>query len=94
MNYTKEDFKKDLEFEKTIGEGGLSERGKGRLEMLQKYENLILFGVNRSLPIDTRQIFEWLLGYDDFPQRQSGEGRYYWRKYLRKKLSQIGIVIK
>jgi len=54
----------------------------------------VMHKVNRSLPIDTRQIFRWLLGYEDFPQRVSGEGRYYWRKYLRRKLSEIGIEIK
>jgi len=59
MSYTKENFKKDLEFAKTIGNGGLSERGKGRLEVLQKYENLILS--NASTQRETfNSFFEYL----------------------------------
>lgn len=38
-------------------------------------------------------IFKWLLGYTDFPQRQEGEGQYYWRTHLREKLKAIGIEI-
>jgi hypothetical protein len=36
------------------------------------------------------EIFKWLLGYYDFPERKKGEGAYWWRVELRKKLSEIG----
>lgn len=39
------------------------------------------------------EIFEWLLGYNDFPERQDGEGAYYWRTHLREKLKTIGFDI-
>ena len=45
--------------------------------------------MNRALERQREEIkgvIEWLLGYKDFPQRQEGEGAYYWRSYLRKKL--------
>ena len=53
---TKEDYLKEikeLEIIKNDKECRLSEYGKCRLETLKKYENLILFGVNRSLPTNT-----------------------------------------
>ncbi len=43
--------------------------------------------------VEIMQIFEWLLGYTTFPQREEGEGAYYWRTHLRKKLSALGIEI-
>lgn len=34
-----------------------------------------------------REIFQWLLGMkEDFPERQPGQGQYYWREQLRRKL--------
>lgn len=35
-------------------------------------------------------IFNWLLGYADFPVRKDGRPVFYWRTYLRKKLEQAG----
>lgn len=35
------------------------------------------------------EIFRWLLGYEDFPERKAGEGAYWWRKPLREKLNKI-----
>lgn len=40
-----------------------------------------------------KELLIWLLGYTDFPQRKEGEGAYYWRKHLRKKLKEQGIEI-
>ncbi len=37
------------------------------------------------------EIYRWLLGHEDFPARQDGQGVYYWRTPLRKKLLKIGI---
>ena len=34
-------------------------------------------------------IFKWLLGEYDFPARKEGEGAYWWRTELRKKLSRL-----
>lgn len=37
------------------------------------------------------EIYRWLLGHDDFPARQEGQGMYYWRTPLREKLLEMGI---
>ena len=42
---------------------------------------------------EVQPIFEWLLGHTDFPARKDGDGAYYWRKELRKKLNEIGLTI-
>lgn len=34
--------------------------------------------------------FIWLLGYTDFPERQEGDGSYYWRSLLFNKLKDSG----
>lgn len=36
-------------------------------------------------------IFSWLLGLapEGFPERQEGEGAYYWRSHLRQKLEKL-----
>ena len=47
MEYTIEDFKKALELLKSDRED-LNDYGKGRLEMAEGVENLILFGVGIS----------------------------------------------
>ena len=39
------------------------------------------------------EIFRWLLGYSDFPIKKEGEGNYYWRSELRKKLDKAEIKI-
>ena len=54
MSYTKEDFKKDLEINtKIVDKDICNEFRQGYLQALKNYENLILFGVNRSLPTST-----------------------------------------
>lgn len=35
---------------------------------------------------ENTEIYRWLLGYTDFPQRKDGEGAYYWRTELRRRL--------
>lgn len=36
-------------------------------------------------------IFSWLLGeVGDFPAREAGEGQFYWRKELRKRIAEMG----
>jgi len=55
MEIDKEYFKQELKDWKQIDKDqGLSEQGKGRLEILEKYKNLILYGVSnqRELLID------------------------------------------
>ncbi len=37
------------------------------------------------------EIFLWLLGHRDFPERQEGDGAYWWRKELRMKLALQGM---
>lgn len=37
--------------------------------------------------------FVWLLGYTDFPARKEGDGTYYWRSILRKRLADAGFNI-
>jgi hypothetical protein len=44
----------------------------------------------KTLTKETIEIFKWLLGYSDFPERKEGEGAYWWRKELRVKLNDIG----
>lgn len=39
-----------------------------------------------------REIFLWLLGYSDFPERKLGDGTYWWRKELRQKLKAIDLL--
>lgn len=36
-------------------------------------------------------VFQWLLGYMDFPKREAGEGAFWWRKHLRRELIKAGI---
>lgn len=36
------------------------------------------------------KIFEWLLGYHNFPEREDGQGVYYWRTHLRSMLENTG----
>lgn len=38
-------------------------------------------------------IFKWLLGYTDFPEKKTGDHEFYWRHYLRDRLYSIGIDI-
>ena len=43
----------------------------------------------KKLEIENRQmkeIFKWLLGYYSFPYQGKGEGKYYWRSHLRRRL--------
>lgn len=35
------------------------------------------------------RIFDWLLGYNTFPNQQKGEGQFYWRKTLRYKITKL-----
>jgi hypothetical protein len=42
---------------------------------------------------EAADIFEWLLGYTDFRQREQGEGAYWWRKELRKRIDEAGIIL-
>lgn len=37
------------------------------------------------------EIYRWLVGYYDFPERQEGVGAYWWRSHLMDKLKAIGI---
>lgn len=37
------------------------------------------------------EIYRWLVGYYDFPERQDGMGAYWWRSHLMDKLKNIGI---
>jgi hypothetical protein len=39
-----------------------------------------------------REIFLWLLGYTNFPERKLGDGAYWWRKDLRKKLEEADLL--
>lgn len=43
---------------------------------------------------EVMDIFRWLLGYFNFPERKEKEGAYYWRSHLRKRLYRIGIDLK
>lgn len=36
------------------------------------------------------EIFKWLLGYYNFPERKEGDGAYWWRRELRRRLAAIG----
>jgi hypothetical protein len=39
-----------------------------------------------------QEIFQWLMGANgEFPHREQGEGAYWWRKELRRRLEAIGI---
>jgi hypothetical protein len=42
---------------------------------------------------EAADIFEWLLGYTDFRQREQGEGAYWWRKELRNRIDEAGIIL-
>lgn len=42
---------------------------------------------------DVIEIFEWLLGYSDFPEKRQGDGAFWWRKELRHRLEFLGIHI-
>lgn len=37
------------------------------------------------------EIYRWLCGYHDFPERLEGMGAYWWRSHLMQKLLEIGI---
>jgi hypothetical protein len=37
------------------------------------------------------EIYRWLCGYYDFPERLEGIGAYWWRSHLMQKLLEIGI---
>ena len=49
--------------------------------------------VEYRVPQPTLEIFSWLLGYTDFPERQTGQGAYWWRSVLREKLKDVGIKV-
>lgn len=66
----------------------ISDVGRARLQGM-KY-GLVLA---KSEYDNHKEIYKWLLGYSDFPARKQGEGAYYWRKELRKKLKEIGVEI-
>lgn len=36
-----------------------------------------------------REIFAWLQGYSDFPERKEGEGAYWWRRELNRRLEAL-----
>ena len=42
---------------------------------------------------EMKEVFRWLLGYEEFPTKKAGEKTYYWRTHLRDKLAAIGITI-
>ena len=63
MEYTIENFKKALELLKSDRED-LNDYGKGRLEMAEGVENLILFGVGISLEPNEKTILNYLLHKD------------------------------
>jgi|GEM_PF-5157468 len=44
-----------------------------------------------ALRTKNNDVYAWLFGYTDFPMRKEGEGAYWWRKYLRDKLTELGI---
>lgn len=66
----------------------LSDAGKAQLQGLE-----VAFILAKSEYDNHKEVYKWLLGYTDFPERKPGEGAYYWRKELRKKLKQIGVEI-
>lgn len=39
------------------------------------------------------EVLKWACGYYDFPEKQPGQGNYYWRTHLRAKMKEIGIEI-
>ena len=54
-----------------------------------KFDNAKLKAENEKM----KDVFAWLNGYEDFPQRKDGQGLYYWRVWLDKKLKEIDIDI-
>ena len=40
---------------------------------------------------DVLSVIKYMCGYTDFPERQEGQGVYYWRTILREKFEEIGV---
>jgi len=40
------------------------------------------------------ELLAWLHGYTDFPERKAGDGAYWWRKELTKRMEAVGITHK
>jgi hypothetical protein len=70
----------------------LSDKDWGEMKALES--ELQSLEESASLPSLTKEriieVFKWLLGYYDFPERKGGDGAYWWRKELRLKLNEIG----
>jgi hypothetical protein len=62
------------------------------LKQIPKGKKLNKPVVIKLLPV--LEVFRWLLGYTDFPERQKGDGLYWWRKELRQKLKALNIDVK
>jgi hypothetical protein len=58
---------------------------------LKKFAQILLAENTKEVEERHEQIYRWLLGYEDFPQRGKLDGAYYWRNHLRSKLREHGI---
>jgi len=88
MRYTKEDFKKDLEYLRNLEkEGELSKEKEGELAMAEAVENLILCEVGVTLPTKeemnievSQQLIDW--GYNEHSSKKIFErgfkSSFYW----------------
>jgi len=75
---TLEKFKSEIkELRRLDSKDGLSEYGTTRLEALEDYENLILFGVNRSNRINTVNNFLDIANKIVENTRAFGDGKTY-----------------
>ena len=81
MSYTKENFKKELEITRQWKKvGTIGDYGKGILDTLEKYENLILCEVGCSEP-------------KEIPKTLTFEGKNYVSKQAIKELIEKGELI-
>ena len=65
-----------------------------KTETVEKITNLIQQAKGEAVAAERSkhtEIYRWLCGYYDFPERLKGMGAYWWRSHLMEKLRQIGI---
>lgn len=66
---------------------------QGAFLVLQQYKERTEKVPQQQLE-EVKNVFRWLLGLgEDFPNRQDGDGSYFWRKHLRAKLEAIKIFV-